>query len=172
MSNFTEYLSAFSGAVSAAAAYWAWRTATEAHQLSKFVTAKAEQDKFTLELERLTLAAAEIEAEATNLYFLAGTTRVTAASRAMAQPGVSGMSNSKFQLFIKRIDEEIAGALEATTRAAFFREQSTTGCEGNLKTARDMRIQATELCITLRGKIRSLEVERAGWVHDAPATDH
>lgn len=166
MSNFTDYLSAFSGAVSAAAAYLAWKTATEAHQLSKFVTAKAEQDKFTLELERLTLAAAEIEAEATNLYFLAGTTRVTATSRAVA---LSGMSNNRFQLFIKRLDEEIAGALEATTRAAFFREQSTTGCKGNLETARDMRIQATELCIALRGKIRSLEVERTGWVHDAPS---
>ena len=167
MSNFTDYLSAFSGAVSAAAAYWAWSTATEAHNLAKSLAEKAVADEFSLQLERLTLAVAEVEAESAKLYFLGANTRVAATSRAMAT-GSGGLTHSKFRLFIERVDEHIADSLEATDRVKSFRSRAnelSLSPERQINEARKLRIECAALGIELRGKFDRLQVDRNGWVN-------
>lgn len=167
MSNFTDYLSAFSGAFSAAAACWAYRTATESHNLSKSLAAKAVADEFALELERLTLAVAEVEAESAKLYFLGANTRVGATSRVMAM-GPGNLSNSRFKLFIERVDEHIADSLEATDKVKAFRSRAneiSLSSERQMVEARKLRIECAALGIEIRGKFDRLEVDRNPWVN-------
>lgn len=167
MSNFTDYLSAFSSAVSAGAAYWAWSTATEAHNLAKSLAQKAVADEFALELERLTLAVAEAEAESAKLYFLGAKTKVTATSRAMAM-GPNNLSNSRFKLFIERVDEHIADSLEVTEKVKAFRSRAnelSLSSERQMDEARKLRIECAALGIELRGKFDRLQVDRSGWVN-------
>lgn len=167
MSNFTDYLSAFSGAVSAAAAYWARSTATEAHNLAKSLAAKAVEDEFALELERLTLAVAEVEAESAKLYFLGANTKVAATSRAMAM-GPDNLSNSRFKLFTERVDEHIADSLEATDKVKAFRSRAneiSLSSERQMDEARKLRIECAALGIEIRGKFDRLQVDRNGWVN-------
>ena len=167
MSSFTDYLSAFSGLVSAVAAYMAWKTTTESHNLAKSLAAKAVADDFSREVERLTLAVAEVEAESAKLYFLGANTRGAATSRAMAM-GSDNLSNSRFKLFIERVDEHIADSLEATDRVKSFRglaNELSLSSERQIDTARKLRIECAALCIELRGKFDRLEVDRHGWVN-------
>ena len=172
MSNFTDYLSAFSSAVSAAAAYWAWSTATEAHNLAKSLAEKAVADEFALELERLTLAVAEVEAESAKLYFLGANTKVAATSRAMAM-GPDNLSNSRFRQFIERVEEHIADFLEATDKVKAFRSRAneiSPSPERQMDEARKLRIECAALGIALRGKLDRLQVDRNGWVNGWYAT--
>jgi len=167
MSNFTDYLSAFSGAFSAAAAGWAYRTATESHNLSKSLAAKAVADEFALELGRLTLTVAEVEAESEKLYFLGANTRQAAMSRAMAK-GPDNLSNSKFKLFIERVDEHIADSLAATDKVKAFRSRAhemSLSSERQTDEARKLRIECAALGIELRGKFDRLQVDRNSWVN-------
>jgi hypothetical protein len=167
MSNFTDYLSAFSAAVSAAAAFWAWKTATEAHNLAKSLAEKAVADEFALELERLTLAVAEVEAESAKLYFLGANTKAAATSRATAM-GSDNLSNSRFRLFIERVDEHIADSLEATDKVKGFRNRAneiSLSSERQMDEARKLRIECAALGIEIRGKFDRLQVDRNGWVN-------
>lgn len=163
MSAFTDFLSALSAAVSAGAAYWAWQTSREAHALAKSLANKADGDAFQLEIERLRLAAAQIEATSSTLYFSAAKARVQALSKANA--GEAGaLSNSRLRIFVEGVDDLIADALAATEAVKAFQRDAKDQCGGSIELARSRRIDAEELVVGLRGSIDRLQVDKEGWV--------
>gem|GEM_PF-3645218 len=82
--------------------------------------------------------------------------------------GPDNLSNSKFKLFIERVDEHIADSLAATDKVKAFRSRAhemSLSSERQTDEARKLRIECAALGIELRGKFDRLQVDRNSWVN-------
>lgn len=144
-----------------AAAFWAWRTAQSAHELSKLLAERAEADAINLELERLSMESLSLEMQAFKLQSLGR----SVVSRAKAKALASGnIQSSRLKGFCDRTEALCDEASRTLADWQYDQDHLDPDFPNSIDEVRVERIRLAGITAKLRNASERLEIESQGWI--------